>query len=451
MDGFKKLLGQLGVLLLLGLLLSGCSLPSLEQTPTEVSAVDVLPASFVGPLPPALVETTPMPGSRIAAAGELTFYFNQPMDKSSVESALQGTPALNGTFRWADEATLVFSPAQPWPQNADLSIRLAASARSSNGQNMKEAVALSYTSADYLRLTQSLPEGETTGVNPEAAIVASFNQPVVALGPDTTDRPAGFSLEPAAGGRGEWLNTSTYIFYPEPALSGGQTYQVTVNPDLESTDGTPLASVDEWSFTTLQPGFVGVSPDQGALHVRLDAPVVVQFNQAMDRDSVEQAFTLVDEEGKAVNGVFSWSEDMSEMTFTPKAHYSRGMRYAYSLPVGVLARGGTPLAEGLNRSFYAAMDPFVISTVPEIGGIKETYQSVEIQFNTPLKVDDPLSFIEIVPEIKLRAEVVENSILLIGNFVAEQQYTVTVANGITDIWGGVSTYGYSFGFTTAPR
>ncbi len=271
MDGMKKMVARLGVLLILGLLLGGCSLPALEQSPTEISAVEVLPAKSVGPLAPALVETTPLPGSRIPVSGEITFYFNQPMEKSSVESALQGAPALNGAFRWTDDATLVFSPAQPWPQNQDLTIHLAATARSSEGLSMDENVDLIYTAADYLRLTQSLPESETAEVNPGAAIVASFNQPVVALGPDTADSPAGFSLEPAAGGHGEWLNTSTYIFYPDPALSGGQTYQVTVNPALKSTNGSALDAVDGWSFTTLQPGYVGYSPDVGAQHVRLDA------------------------------------------------------------------------------------------------------------------------------------------------------------------------------------
>lgn len=450
MDGIKKMVARLGMIALLVLLVSGCSFPSREQDSPDGTATTVLQARSVGPLSPALVETTPMPGSEIPVAGEITFYFNQAMDKSSVETAIKGSPALNGTFRWTDDATLVFSPAQPWPQNTDLTISLESAALSADGLAMEAPVDLKFSTADYLRLTQGLPEAETLEIAPGSAIVAAFNQPVVALGPDTGDSPAGFTLEPAAEGQGEWLNTSTYIFYPSPALSGGQTYQVTINPDLHSTDGSPLESATGWTFTTLLPGYVGYVPEQGALHVRLDAPVVVQFNQGMDRESVEQAFRMVDDQGQNVNGAFSWSDDFSEMTFMPDSLYRRGGRYTYSISAGVLARGGTPLNEELLRGFYAAMDPFVLTTVPEIGGLKDTYQPVEIRFNTPIQTSTPLDFIEITPEMKLRAEVLDNSIYLYGDFVAETQYTITVARGIEDIWGGVATYDYSFGFTSAP-
>ena len=64
-------------------------------------------------------------------------------------------------------------------------------------------------------------------------------------------------------GKGEWLNTSTYIFYPEPALEGGKTYTVRVNPELRGVDGSPLQAIESWTFSTAAPRLVSLEPYRG--------------------------------------------------------------------------------------------------------------------------------------------------------------------------------------------
>src|SRR5512147_2349244 len=91
--------------LLLAFILTSCTgLPGFS-TPTPAIPT---PTSFQQTLPPALVETDPPSGSMIGQQSPITFYFNQPVNRSSAESALTGLPA--GTFAWKDEATLVFTP-----------------------------------------------------------------------------------------------------------------------------------------------------------------------------------------------------------------------------------------------------------------------------------------------------------------------------------------------------
>ena len=300
MTGVLKKINRTGLLLLITFLLVGCNLNVSEPEVTP-SSTDVLPAVSVGPLPPALVETTPLAGSTIPVAGDLTFYFNQPMDRASVETAIQGNPALNGSFSWKDDLSLTFTPSQPWPPNTVVNVSIGASAASSEGLAFDQPVELSFQTANYLQLVQSLPEQQSVETNPQAAIVASFNQPVVPLGAEPADAPAAFTLEPAADGRGEWLNTSTYIFYPQPALIGGQIYTVRLAPGLTSTDGTPLEMPESWTFSTLPPGYESFTPQNDELHVFLDAPVVVKFNQAMDTGSVEAAFSLVNDQRQRVS------------------------------------------------------------------------------------------------------------------------------------------------------
>jgi len=91
-----------------------------------------------------------------------------------------------------------------------------------------------FTTTSYLRLTHALPDTGTQDVLPTGAVSASFNQPVVPLGADSSTLPAAFTLSPGAQGRGEWINTSTYVFYPEPGLDGGVSYTATLNQDLVS-------------------------------------------------------------------------------------------------------------------------------------------------------------------------------------------------------------------------
>lgn len=454
MYGILRVMFRLGIVLTLAIMLSSCNLQKPETTASP-SSPDVLPAVSVGPLPPALVETSPLQGSQIPVAGEITFYFNQPMDRASVEAAIRAAPALNGSFAWQDDFSLTFTPAQPWPANTSLTVTIAASAASSEGLTFEQPVSLSFQTADYLRLVQALPEQQAMETNPQAAIVAAFNQPVVPLGADSAEVPAAFTLEPTASGRGEWLNTSTYIFYPQPALTGGQQYAVRLNPGLTSTDGTPLQTAGDWNFVTLPPGYESYSPQKDALHVFLDSPVVVKFNQAMDKDSVEQVFRLVSEQQQPVTGKFSWSDDLTEMTFTPSQLYQRGLLYTFSIPSGVRSLGGTPITETFERSFRATMELFVLSTNPMSGGLKDYYAPLEIKFNAPIASEDPLEFISVNPDVGLRMadlgpDDLKDRLVLYGNFQAEETYTVTVDGGLTDIWGDDLEFDYTFTFSGAP-
>ena len=178
--GFTPAVKSLFVIFLLVLLtihFSGCSLPGMgaEPTPTpEPSDLLTLPTVSVGPLPPELVETRPLAGSQLSLNSEITFYFNQPMERTSVESALVGIPSLNGTFTWQDDATLTFSPAQPWEPNSSVSITVAASIQSAEGLTATLPETLDFRTADYLHINQMLPMQDTQEVAPESAIVVSF-------------------------------------------------------------------------------------------------------------------------------------------------------------------------------------------------------------------------------------------------------------------------------------
>ena len=70
----KYLLVMLVCLSLCAILLTGCG--SADQNAADLEPADeVVQVEPIGPLPAALVETDPMPGSELGVNAEITFYF----------------------------------------------------------------------------------------------------------------------------------------------------------------------------------------------------------------------------------------------------------------------------------------------------------------------------------------------------------------------------------------
>ena len=118
--------------------------PAIPISSTSTPAIPT-PTTFTQALPPA-VETDPPLGSVLGHQSPITFYFNQPVNKS--EFAFTGLPA--GTFNWNDDATLVFTPTTLSAKHTS-TVSIANSLQSANGFGMAEPVDLSFTVADYLR------------------------------------------------------------------------------------------------------------------------------------------------------------------------------------------------------------------------------------------------------------------------------------------------------------
>src|SRR5215510_7451873 len=145
----RRFLLTLNCFLLISLILTSCAgAPSLpipnfiaptETSPAPTSSTTSAPQQA---FPPALVETSPPLNTVIGHFSPITFYFNQAMNKPSVEAAFSGLP--DGIFTWNDEATLVFAPIKTYPSNSTLKITLANTIQSASGFGFKEPLELSY-------------------------------------------------------------------------------------------------------------------------------------------------------------------------------------------------------------------------------------------------------------------------------------------------------------------
>src|SRR6266498_2046699 len=420
----------LNCFLLIAFILTSCAGMPVPGLATPTPPVPT-PTSFQQTLPPALVETAPPLGSVLGHQSPITFYFNQAMNKSSVESALTGLPA--GIFTWNDEATLLFTPIQPYQPNTTLKFLIANSIQSANGFGMAYPIDLQFTVADYLRATNLLPKADATDVNVDAAIAVSFNQPVVALGADSSAQPPAFSVQPSVSGRGQWINTSTYIFYPEPSMAGGMEYTVSLNPALKTVTGVGLpeggSGQTVWTFTTSRPRVVTLNPASDQL-LPLDPEIKLTFNQPMDKESVQANFLFRGTEG-TLDGKFAWNEDNSELTFRPSKLLDRNVGYILNVGGAAKSKGGMTLGPDYGVVLTTYDNFAVTATHPDSG-------STTFTFNSPLAKGNYDNAVKVSPAVdNFQVDVSDDDLNLYvyGDFIPDTNYAIELSGGIKDRWG----------------
>jgi len=281
--------------------------------------------------------------------------------------------------------------------------------------------------------------------------VASFNQPVVALGADPASLPAGFVLAPTASGKGEWTNTSTYIFYPAPALAGGMHYYVSINPSLTSTSGAPMESETGWAFDTTMPRLVSGTPYDGTENVRLDTAVQLDFSYSMDKTSVEANFSLQTSDGTAVDGNTGWNDTSTTFTFTPTVLLERDSSYTAILGSGTAALGGTPLGNQIQQSWHTVSELAITGSIPPEGGTKAQYEGVGLILSSYVDASEMKDFLTFDPEVPgFGTWLDEGSLTLYANgqFDPDTNYSLTVSPELTDLWGSKLGQPYTLHFRT---
>jgi alpha-2-macroglobulin len=434
----QKRFRALVYLVLVAVLMFSCGLPGIPTQQPEPTATTFQQE----PLPPVLTEVSPLDGSQLGYEEPITFYFSQPMDTNSVDAVLFGLPA--GSRTWGDDSTLTFTPDGPYEADSEITVAILTSAKAANGMHLSAPITLTYQTASQLQAINFLPESDSQNIDARAAVAVTFNQPVVPLGTQEAPSagsgqilPEAFSLSPSVDGRGEWLSTSTYVFYPEPALAGGETYTANLNTDLMSTVGAPLdltGSPLAWSFTTILPRLVSVEPSNEQT-LALDPTIRLSFNQPMDSASIEAGFVFLGG-GAPVAGEVAWNNDKTAMTFEPEELLDRDSIYTLIITQEVTAASGTPIA--LEQQFeYSTYDTFrVQSSEPAEGGVKAENSNVQVTFTAPPKpVDNLEDYVSLSPEVSNPGIFLNGTTLNVSGFyLPESEYTLTISPELTDAW-----------------
>ena len=419
-------------LLVIAFSLQACQPKNVPSNPTPQPTPTAFPQNNV-PLPPVLISVEPSPDSIVALDSTFHFVFSAPMQTDAPAAAISGLP--DGIWQWEDARTLTYRPADLLPADSVFTVTVSDNLHAENGQALTPQTLHFYTAAP-LTVADYLPNEQSDEVGVNADIIVTFNQPVVPLGQNPADGPAAFVLTPAVAGQGHWLNTSTYLFHPQEPLTGGQTYQVTLNLGLRSAAGTPLAedTVRQWKFTTAPPRLVTISPASDE-SLAPDAAFTLTFNQPMDTDSVTSHFSLRDDRNTAVHGVFEWDDSHTRLTFTPDELLARATTYTLTIDGSAQSASGTSLGD---RTFIQYRTWPHLSLQSMDPGYHDMYgYSLFLTFSAPLDESQDTSQITLSPSNSSCGFSIYGQDIRItcDTLQPETGYTITIADTLRDKWG----------------
>jgi hypothetical protein len=224
-----------------------------------------------------------------------------------------------------------------------------------------------------LTVTATSPAGGATGVARTTSVRATFSRSVE----PATVTSSTFTLRKTADGTavGAALAydgaTKTAVLTPSSALAAATMYTAALTIGVRATDGAPLATQVEWSFTTADapaPTVTLTVPAGGADDLGTAVKPRAEFSQALDPATVTAAsFTLTGPAG-AVAGTVAYDGATRAATFSPAAPLQLGATYTARLDGAITSLEGKALGTPYSWSFTVAASepgaPAVGSTSP---------------------------------------------------------------------------------------
>jgi uncharacterized protein YfaS (alpha-2-macroglobulin family) len=407
--------------------------------------------------PIVLVRRTPDVGERLAPGAAIELVFDRAMNPASAEG-LSFVPALRGTTSWPDARTLRFDPVEPLPRDTAFVVGLDDRVRAADGGVLAEPLNLRFRTQGWLGVAQTIPADGTADIATDATITVLFDRPIVPLTvlANQARLPQPLRFEPPIAGTTEWLNTSALLFRPSAPLASGMDYTAIVAKNLTGVDGEPLQDEFRWKFTTSLPRVVSVSPQaDGENRVRVDATVVVQFNQAISARKAATAFFLIDGD-TVVPGRTAVTRDT--LTFTPTKRLKHDAAYTARVAAGVTGvAGGRPTTQATEWDFRTVPLPALIAIEPADGSAGVSPDgSVTLVFNTDIDPATVMSHVRITPAISPTSTYTsynsyDHRFVIAFDMRPATEYVVEVDAGVRDPYGNVTSEGMQASFRTGDR
>ncbi|MCY1062869.1 Ig-like domain-containing alpha-2-macroglobulin family protein [Nannocystis sp. SCPEA4] len=303
-----------------------------------------------------------------------------------------------------------------------------------------------------LKVLRTSPTEKAPGL--VGSVSAVFNQPMVPLASidDLKLERSPLTIEPLPKGKFRWLGTQMIAFEPEGRMPYSTTYTAKVVSGETSTLGTKLAKEVKWQFTT--PGLEVETYWPGEFgDATLDTPIVIQFNQAIDRDKLLAALRVRGGGGEvSVSAVApeQW-ESLPEpfrsqatrgvkervIVLRPTGALAANTLYTVEIPAGVYGEG--PNASKAIKLKVRTFPPLTLS------GPKCSQQyywecnpqsGIQISASTPIVTDPGFEKkVRVTPEVPDLKVTVAGGIHLAGKFRGLGTYTIEVDAGLKDIHG----------------
>ena len=249
---------------------------------------------------------------------------------------------------------------------------------------------------------------------------------------------------------------------PLPATATSEPAEATPDNNETTPDPTPIPVDDspgvidateiDWS-----PNIVYSSPAPGEKSL-LDGAITIRFDQPMNQDSVESAFSIESSTGGSPAGTFQWPRP-DTLIFVPGGELKRAELYKVTVAETATGANGEAL-EGIVELDLQTVGFLEVSQVLPAAdtGDTQTDGAITVLFNRPVvplvttaQQDQLPNPITITPEIEGDGSWISTSIYRFepsDEFAGATTYNVTVNERLTDITGGVLEDEFSWSFTT---
>ena len=383
---------------------------------------------------------------------------------SSSFSFLANGESVPGQLTWVNARTFVFAPnTQLQPATVYLAV-FSTQAIAKDGTFPQKNIEIEFKTIEAFAVAQVFPAPDTQEVDLTSSVTVIFNHPIVpvTIKEEQGKLPQPLKFTPEIKGQGEWVSSSVYVFQPEKILLSGIDYQVRIDEGIKDTLGNTLDKPYSWQFNTRAPviyKFVlkdgAQNPSKEMKDVPLNQSFVVTFLQAMNRESVAKAVSLVNSEtNEAFPVKLNWNEQSTELTIEPIDKYQLGGFYTLKISDLAQAADGGMLKEGRTLNFSAVPYPSIISFNPNpaSNSLRDFSPYVTVTFASPMNADSLKSRVQITPKPKGEISYYYDAyyrMLEIYGVQSSTEYVVRLLPGMADVYGNTIKDETSFTFTTA--
>lgn len=405
--------------------------------------------------PPVIIGAYPNEGVEgIFLDSPIEISFDRLMNKTSTQKAFLITPKVDGTFSWRGN-TLVFQPSDLLKQETEYTVRITNQAKSFRLVPLAQEFSFNFKTLESLKVILAQPQ---QFANPGENITIMFNQPIMPLTKISNTKPQdiGITINPKVEGNFAWLSTSILEFIPEGGrLPLATDFEVEVPANISSISGTKLDEDFTFGFTTQIPKVVASIPLPDKHIAGPDQKIYMQFNQKMDKNSVENAFLFKEtaESAAMVKGKFDWADDAMSFVFTPAQKLK--MQTSYEVSLSREAKGSEGehgLETDYSLNFTTVGIPQLMDSSPANGATNvHDIQSVDLYFSNPMEPTNFENRIKISPAIKNMEFWWSNDLMqltIYGDFKENTNYGISILKGLADVYGQVTQDDKTISFST---
>jgi len=181
--------------------------------------------------------------------------------------------------------------------------------------------------------------------------------------------------------------TRSAVFTPDSALATNSTYTVLITTGIKDLAGLSLTAEYTSTFTLSSgadpgeddtaPAVTTVNTGNGGAVFPVDGSIVIQFNEPMNRDSININTFLVFSGSTVVSGTVVYDPATYTATFTPDAFLGSNTTYTVDLTTGIEDESGNSLSEDYTWTFTTSTE----DAAPTISSVSPVDKAVGVAIN----------------------------------------------------------------------